>query len=50
MPSGKYAGRHTGCIAIRLRHSFRLMSKDTTFDVHPKHFATGQRADGYAYL
>jgi 5-methylcytosine-specific restriction endonuclease McrA len=48
--TGKYSGRHTGRIAIRFRPSFRLTSKDTTFDVHPKYLTTVQRADGYAYL
>ncbi len=49
VPTGKYAGRHTGRIAIRFRPSFRLTSKDTTFDVHPKYLTTVQRGDGYAY-
>ncbi|WP_157269085.1 RNA-guided endonuclease IscB [Azohydromonas aeria] len=50
VPTGKYAGRHTGRIAIRFRPSFRLTSKDTTFDVHPKYLTAVQRADGYAYF
>lgn len=49
VPWGKYAGRHTGRIAIRHRPSFRLTTATIAFDVHPKHLFTVQRADGYAY-
>ncbi|MHB9146258.1 MAG: RNA-guided endonuclease IscB, partial [Symbiobacteriia bacterium] len=45
IPSGKYAGRHVGRIAIRQRPSFRLGH----FDVHPKHLHVIYRADGYRY-
>jgi len=45
IPSGKFAGRHTGRIAIRHRPSFRLNG----FDVHPKYLTRIQQADGYAY-
>jgi 5-methylcytosine-specific restriction endonuclease McrA len=45
IPSGKYAGRHVGRIAVRSRPSFKLNG----FDVHPKYLTLVQRADGYAY-
>lgn len=45
IPSGKYAGRYTGRIAIRFRPSFRLNG----VDVHPKYLTRVQRADGYDY-
>lgn len=46
IPSGKYAGAHTGRIAIRFRPSFRL---GAAFDVHPKYLTRLHRADGYVY-
>jgi 5-methylcytosine-specific restriction endonuclease McrA len=45
VPQGKYAGTHTGRVAIRYRPSFRLNG----FDVHPKSLIILQHADGYAY-
>ena len=45
IPSGKYAGRHVGRIAVRSRPSFKLNG----FDVHPKYLTLVQRADGYTY-
>jgi 5-methylcytosine-specific restriction endonuclease McrA len=45
VPSGKYAGVHTGRITIRSRPSFRLNG----FNVHPKYLRMLQGADGYAY-
>jgi 5-methylcytosine-specific restriction endonuclease McrA len=45
VPSGKYAGVHTGRITIRSRPSFRLNG----VDVHPKYLRMLQCADGYAY-
>jgi 5-methylcytosine-specific restriction endonuclease McrA len=45
IPRGKHAGRHVGRVSIRHRPSFRLNG----FDVHPKHLALLQRADGYEY-
>ncbi len=45
VPRGKYAGTHSGRIAVRARPSFRLGS----IDVHSKHLTAIQRADGYAY-
>ncbi len=44
IPQGKYAGVHSGRIAIRFRPAFRLRG----FDVHPRHLTRLQRADGYA--
>jgi 5-methylcytosine-specific restriction endonuclease McrA len=46
IPTGKYAGRHTGRIAIRFRPSFRLGGR---IDVHPKYLTRLHRADGYDY-
>jgi len=45
VPSGKYAGRHIGRVAVRTRPSFRLGG----IDVHPRTLRLIQRADGYAY-
>lgn len=49
IPSGKYAGNHTGRIAIRFRPSFRLSTKNKRFDVHPKYLIMIHQADGYEY-
>jgi hypothetical protein len=45
IPSGKFAGKHTGRIAIRYRPSFQMNG----FNVHPKYLTRVQQADGYAY-
>lgn len=50
VPSGKFAGRHTGRVAIRHRPSFALKTDAHTFDVHPKYLKRIQGADGYAYF
>jgi 5-methylcytosine-specific restriction endonuclease McrA len=42
---GKFSGRHIGRLRIRHRPWFRLNG----FDIHPKHLARLQRADGYTY-
>jgi len=49
IPSGKYAGKYTGRIAIRFRPSFMLLLPDKRFDVHPKYLTTVHKADGYEY-
>lgn len=49
VPSGKFAGRYTGRIAIRHRPSFRLSASGIVFDVHPKYLIKIHSADGYAY-
>lgn len=49
IPSGKYAGKYTGRIAIRFRPSFVLLLADKRFDVHPKYLTTIHKADGYEY-
>ncbi|AJF08196.1 RNA-guided endonuclease IscB [Geoalkalibacter subterraneus] len=49
VPKGKFAGRHTGRIAVRGRPSYRLTTQDQIFDVHPKYLTAIHRADGYAY-
>lgn len=45
VPTGKYAGRHTGRITVRAKPNFKL----GTFDVHAKYLIALQRADGYGY-
>ena len=45
VPKGKYAGIHTGRIAIRHRPSFKLNG----FDIHPKYLKLLHHADGYEY-
>lgn len=45
IPSGKFAGSHTGRIVIRHRPCFKLNG----FNVHPKYLTRVQMADGYAY-
>lgn len=49
IPSGKYAGKYTGRIAIRFRPSFMLLLSNKRFDVHPKYLTTIHRSDGYEY-
>jgi 5-methylcytosine-specific restriction endonuclease McrA len=45
VPTGKYAGKHVGRIAIRFRPRFRLNG----IDVHPKYLTLLHCADGYEY-
>jgi 5-methylcytosine-specific restriction endonuclease McrA len=45
VPKGKYAGVHTGRIAIRHRPCFKLDG----FGVHPKYLRLLHHADGYEY-
>ncbi len=47
--TGKYAGVYTGRIAIRFKPSFKLTTRDKSFDVHPKYLKTIHKADGYEY-
>jgi 5-methylcytosine-specific restriction endonuclease McrA len=49
IPKGKFAGQHTGRIAIRFRPSFVLQLPNKKFDVHPKYLTHIQRNDGYNY-
>ncbi|WP_293353704.1 MULTISPECIES: RNA-guided endonuclease IscB [unclassified Microcoleus] len=49
IPSGKYAGKYTGRIAIRFRPGFMLLLRDRRFDVHPKYLTTIHFSDGYEY-
>lgn len=46
IPKGKYAGEHSGRIAIRHRPCFRLSNR---IDVHPKYLSVLQQSDGYSY-
>jgi 5-methylcytosine-specific restriction endonuclease McrA len=46
IPHGKYAGEHSGRIAIRQRANFKLSG---LFDVHPKYLRVIQCSDGYIY-
>jgi 5-methylcytosine-specific restriction endonuclease McrA len=45
IPRGKYAGTHTGRVAVRARGMFRI----GTIDVHHTYCRRWQRADGYQY-
>jgi 5-methylcytosine-specific restriction endonuclease McrA len=45
VPSGKFVGRHTGCVTIRHRPSFSLNGHD----VHPRYCTHLHKGDGYAY-
>jgi hypothetical protein len=45
VPSGKYAGTHTGRVTIQSRPNFRLNG----IDIHPKYIKRIGHADGYAY-
>ena len=49
VPKGKFAGTHTGRVAIRHRPSFKLTTPEAVFDVHPKYLTTIHQADGYGY-
>jgi len=49
IPSGKFAGKYVGRIAIRFRPSFILQLPDRKFDVHPKYLKHLHRNDGYNY-
>jgi hypothetical protein len=49
IPSGKFAGKYTGRIAIRFRPSFVLQLPTQKFDVHPKYLKTIHKSDGYEY-
>jgi 5-methylcytosine-specific restriction endonuclease McrA len=49
IPTGKFAGKHSGRVAIRHRPSFRLNTGERVFDVHPKYLKIIQRSDGYQY-
>lgn len=49
VPTGKFAGRYVGRIAIRFRPSFVLQLPTQKFDVHPKYLKTIHKADGYEY-
>lgn len=49
IPSGKFAGKYSGRIAIRFRPNFVLQSTTQKFDVRPKYLKTIHKADGYEY-
>ncbi|MCC3475724.1 MULTISPECIES: RNA-guided endonuclease IscB [unclassified Microcoleus] len=49
VPTGKFAGRYVGRVAIRFRPSFVLQLPTHKFDVHPKYLKTIHKADGYEY-
>ena len=50
VPTGKYAGKHTGRIAIRHRPCFVVVtSTGKRVDTHPKHLTRTHQQDGYAY-
>jgi 5-methylcytosine-specific restriction endonuclease McrA len=49
IPSGKFAGKYVGRIAIRFRPNFVLQLPTQKFDVHPKYLKTIHHNDGYEY-
>jgi hypothetical protein len=50
VPSGKYAGTHTGRVAIRTSGSFNIATPEgTAAGINHRHCRIIQRADGYAY-
>jgi 5-methylcytosine-specific restriction endonuclease McrA len=49
IPTGKYAGTHTGRVAVRTSGSFTIRTAHGTATARHNHFHMLQRADGYAY-
>ncbi|AFZ11473.1 HNH endonuclease [Crinalium epipsammum PCC 9333] len=49
IPTGKFAGKYVGRIAIRFRPKFVLQLPTQKFDVHPKYLKTIHHSDGYEY-
>ena len=50
VPTGKYAGSHTGRLAIRHRPCFVVVTRTgKRVDTHPKHLIRTHRQDGYTY-
>ncbi|WP_329263187.1 hypothetical protein OG417_20050 [Actinoallomurus sp. NBC_01490] len=49
VPVGKYAGTHTGRVAVRTSGRFAVRTAHRTATARHKYFRLLQRADGYAY-
>ncbi|MFC5752853.1 RNA-guided endonuclease IscB [Actinomadura rugatobispora] len=49
VPTGKYAGTHTGRVAVRASGTFTIRTRNGHATAHHRHFTLLQRADGYAY-
>lgn len=49
VPAGKYAGTHTGRVAVRTSGSFAVRTAHRTATARHKYVRLLQRADGYAY-
>ncbi|MGB3510094.1 MAG: hypothetical protein WBA93_12825 [Microcoleaceae cyanobacterium] len=49
VPKGKYAGTHTGRIAVRKTGSFKLKTSTQTFDVNHKYCRHLHKSDGFSY-
>lgn len=47
---GKFVGIHIGRVSVRVRPSFKLTTKDKSFDVHPKYLVGVHKCDGYTYI
>jgi len=49
IPKGKYAGTHTGRIAVRKKGNFKIKTSTQTFDVNHKYCQHIHKSDGFAY-
>ncbi|WP_415952326.1 RNA-guided endonuclease IscB [Streptomyces sp. KLOTTS4A1] len=49
VPTGKYAGTHTGRVAVRATGSFAVRTAHGLATARHRYFTVLQRADGYAY-
>ena len=49
IPKGKYAGTHTGRIAVRKKGNFKLKTSTKTFDVNHKYCQHNHKSDGFSY-
>lgn len=49
VPTGKYAGTHTGRVAVRTSGSFTVRTTNGVVTARHRYFTVLQRADGYAY-
>ncbi|MEV1171518.1 RRXRR domain-containing protein [Nonomuraea sp. NPDC049784] len=50
VPKGKYAGTHTGRVAVRTSGSHTVQTATGPIKTLYKHLRLLQRADGYAYM
>jgi 5-methylcytosine-specific restriction endonuclease McrA len=49
VPKGKYAGTHTGRIAVRKKGSFKIKTSTQPFDVNHKYCQHTHKSDGFSY-